>query len=488
MTVFPWLRTAPIAALALAASLIAVSGPAEARLPIEGFADLAEELTPMAVAISTAQTVDQPARPGPEISPDNPFGEFFRDFFDRRGGGAPRRMESQGSGFVIDAEGYIVTNNHVIEGAEDIVVEFSDGKTYDAELMGADPQTDIALLKIEPDRDLAVAPFGDSDQVRVGDLVLAIGNPFGQGFSVSSGIISALDRDINAGRYDRFLQTDAAINRGNSGGPLFNMKGEVIGVNTAIISPTGGSIGIGFAVPSSLAQSVIEQLRTFGETRRGWLGVLIQEVDDAIASSIGLDRAYGAMVNSVEDESPAAAAGVLKGDIILRFNGSEVSEMRDLPRLVAETPVGEVVTVEVFRSGEVEALDVEIALLDESRLAGGEAETSEEETSEAEPETMEMLALGLGFQALDETTRSRFSIADELTEGVVIATVDETSAAYEKGLRPGDVLVEVQQDAVSTPDEAIAKIEAARELDRNAVLLMVARGASRRFVAVEFER
>ncbi|MEM9725259.1 MAG: Do family serine endopeptidase, partial [Pseudomonadota bacterium] len=386
--------------------------------------------------------------------------------------------------------GFIVTNNHVIEGAQDIIVEFSDGRTYDAELKGADEQTDIALLKIEPDRELSFASFGDSDGVRVGELVLAIGNPFGQGFSVSSGIISALDRDINAGRYDRFLQTDAAINRGNSGGPLINMSGEVIGVNTAIISPTGGSIGIGFAVPSNLAKSVIAQLREFGETRRGWLGVLIQEVDGAIAQSLGLGRAYGAMVSRVEDDSPAAAGGVMKGDVITRFDGREIGSMRDLPRIVAETPVGSTVAVEVFRDGSFTSLNISIALLDEEKLAGSAEEGAAEEEVAGEgdaPETVEYQALGLAFGEIDDAARERYSIGDE-TEGVLIASVDEASAAYEKGLRPGDVLLEVQQNAVTTPDDAIDRIEDARELDRSAVLLMVARGANRRFVAIEFEK
>lgn len=483
------LRRAAMALCVAGAAVVLAAPPqeAQARLPADGFVDLAAELTKVAVTINTAQTVERPKRDGPNLAPDNPFGEFFKDFFDQ-GPGGPRRMESQGSGFVIDAEGYIVTNNHVISGAQDIIVEFSDGKTYDAKLIGADEQTDIALLQIDPDRELEVARFGNSDDVKVGELVLAIGNPFGQGFSVSAGIISALDRDINAGRYDRFLQTDAAINRGNSGGPLINMSGEVIGVNTAIISPSGGSIGIGFSVPSNLAVSIIGQLREHGEVRRGWLGVLIQGVDEAIAASLGLERAYGAMVSKVEEGSPAEKGGVIKGDVITRFDSREISTMKDLPRIVAETPAGSSVPVEVFRNGDFEMLTIEIELLDEERLASAAApSTSEDENAEAAPEVVDLPVLGLGFAELDEAARKRFKIGDEVT-GVLIAEVDEASAAYEKGLRPGDVLLEVQQDPVTTPEEAVERIERSREGDRNAVLLMIARGDSRRFVAVEFQR
>ncbi|MEO1328907.1 MAG: DegQ family serine endoprotease [Pseudomonadota bacterium] len=474
-------------ALALAAAvaapvLVFAPLPARAQFAPPSFADLAERLSPAVVNISTAQTVTRPNRGPSPFPPGSELEDFFKDFFERRRGGSqPRRVQSLGSGFVIDAEGYVVTNNHVIENADEIEVNFPNGDSFPAELIGTDPKTDIALLRIASDETFPFVPFGDSDAIRVGDWVLAIGNPFGLGGSVSAGIISARDRDINAGPYDDFLQTDAAINRGNSGGPLFNMAGEVIGVNTAIISPTGGSIGIGFSVPSNLAQNVIDQLRRFGETRRGWLGVRIQEVDEAIAESLGLDGSQGALVAGLSDEGPAAAAGVEAGDVILQFDGRPIVTMRDLPRLVAETEVGRTVDVVVFREGDTQTLSVEIALLEEDRP---DSVTS----GDGDPDGQaDQGVLGMTFGPLDRASRTRFGI-DEAARGVVVLSVDPAGSAAERGVRPGDVLVEVSQREVATPSEAIDAIEAARAKNRRSVLLMLNREGQMRFIAVEFEK
>ena len=326
-----------------AAVALALAGPVPAHSPSD-FAELADRLVPSVVNISTSQEVQ--AGGAPNMPPGSPFEEFFRDWFERRGEPAPRgrsrpRTNSLGSGFVIDADGYVVTNNHVIAQATEITVTLADGESLPAEVIGRDPKTDIALLKVEPESPLNAAEWGDSDSAKVGHWALAIGNPFGLGNTVTAGIVSARARDINAGPFDDFIQTDASINRGNSGGPLFDMNGLVIGINTAIYSPSGGSVGIGFSVPANLARNVVSQLREFGETRRGWLGVRIQTVTDDLAESLGLDGAAGALVASIQEDSPADDAGIEAGDVILLFDGKAVETMRRLPRIVAETAIGE---------------------------------------------------------------------------------------------------------------------------------------------------
>ncbi|MDT8345551.1 MAG: Do family serine endopeptidase, partial [Thermohalobaculum sp.] len=360
------------AAVLLTAALLAQApAGAQSRAP-ETFADLAEKLTPAVVNISTSQTVQQPDRQIPGIPPGTlpeDFQDLFRDFFERGLPQGPREVQSLGSGFVVSAEGFVVTNNHVIEDADAITVNFANGTSLPAKLIGTDTKTDIALLKVEPTAPLSFVTFGDSDAIRVGDWVLAIGNPFGLGGSVSAGIVSARNRDINAGPYDDFIQTDAAINRGNSGGPLFNMGGKVIGVNTAIISPTGGSVGIGFSVPSNIVATVVTQLREHGQTRRGWLGVHIQTVNPEIAEALGLDGAKGALVSDVAPDGPAAAAGIKAGDVILNFDGRDVTDMRSLPRMVADTPVGKAVRVVIFRDGKTQTVKVDLGLLDEQTAA-----------------------------------------------------------------------------------------------------------------------
>lgn len=467
-------------------TLLLVAGPAtpgEARGP-ESVADIAEGLQDAVVNISTTQTLKgQPENgsngQGPEGSP---FEEFFEDFFDGEGGnGLSRKVSSLGSGFVIDPAGLVVTNNHVIEGADEIIVNFTDGTSLKVvKILGHDPKTDLALLQVEPEKPLKSARFGDSSKMRVGDWVMAIGNPFGLGGSVTVGIISATRRDINAGPYDDFLQTDAAINRGNSGGPLFNMEGEVIGVNTAIISPSGGSIGIGFALPSNSAVPVIDQLKEFGETRRGWLGVHVQNMTEDIAEGLGLAEPTGALVAKVSPKSPAATAGIQPSDVIVKFDGQAIDNMRSLPRAVAATAIGKSVDVELLRNGEVKTLTVVVGRLLEEE-AGEEPIESDAEPA---PETDREDLLGLSLAPLTDELRKRYHIEKSVT-GVVVVEVDPKSPAAQKGIKPGDVIVEVTQEKVRRPQDVKARLQAVKKSGRPSVLLLLsdARGELR-FVAV----
>ena len=475
------------------AALLLAAGPALARSIPGSFADLAERLSPSVVNISTSQNVDRPSfgpRPGPNLPEGTPFEDFFKDFFDRRGDrDEPRTVQSLGSGFVIDPAGYIVTNNHVIEGADEITVNFANGDALDARLIGTDPKTDIALLKLteEPSEPLPFVPFADSDKIRVGDWVIAIGNPFGLGGSVSAGIISARNRDINAGPYDDFLQTDAAINRGNSGGPLFNMEGEVVGVNTAIFSPTGGSVGVGFSVPSNLAANIVDQLRQYGETRRGWLGVRIRQVTDELAEGLELDEARGALVEDVTEGGPAAEAGVEIGDVILSFDGKDIGEMRELPRAVAGTPIDETVRMVVSRKGKTQTLKVTVGRLEEGASADADDEKEEEEPAAEAPEDEKVQVLGMELETLDRKARERLGLDKEL-KGARVVDVESTGAAARKGIQVDDVIVEVAQEAVEDAEAARDRIEQARADGRSSVLLLVNRGGDVRFVAVRFPK
>src|SRR5262245_56035088 len=372
-------RSALAAAIGLGGlAMLLAPALAQSRLGPPSVAPIAEKLIDAVVNISTNQTLKgAEGAPLPKVPKGAPFEEFFEDFFNRKGSKSPaeRKVSAQGSGFVIDGkEGLIVTNNHVIDGADEIIVNFSDGSKLKVEkVVGKDTKSDLALLKVTPKRPLAQVSFGSSARMKVGDWVMAIGNPFGLGGSVSVGIISAKQRDINTGPYDDYLQTDAAINKGNSGGPLFNMDGEVIGVNTAIISPSGGSIGIGFAVPSDSAVVVLDQLRQFGETRRGWLGVNVQSVTEDIAETYGIREGTGARVASVASDSPAAKAGILQDDVIVRFDGKDVTSMRGLPRLVSQTQIGKEVEVEVSRKGQKRTFRVTIGRLTEETKPAAKA-------------------------------------------------------------------------------------------------------------------
>lgn len=481
--------------IALFAVLALLLSPVAAfsRAAPASFADLAEELSPSVVNISTAQKVEKPSfgpRPGPELPEGTPFEDFFKDFFDKRGGGGaePRTVQSLGSGFVIDPAGYIVTNNHVIEGADEITINFVNGDALEAKLIGTDPKTDIALLKLidEPSEPLPFVPFADSDKTRVGDWVIAIGNPFGLGGSVSAGIISARNRDISSGPYDDFLQTDAAINRGNSGGPLFNMDGEVVGVNTAIFSPTGGSVGVGFSVPANIASNIVDQLREFGETRRGWLGVRIRQVTEELAEGLQLDEPTGALVEDVTAEGPAEDAGVEIGDVILSFDGKEITEMRELPRAVAGTSVDETVRMVIHRKGKTQTLKVTVGRLKEAGSDEDKPKVTEKTEEEAEEEKS-FVALGMKLETLDRAARERLELDKDL-KGALVTDVESTGPAAKKGILAGDVIVEVAQEAVETPEAAKEKIDAAQKDGRSSVLLLVNRGGDVRFVAVRFPK
>ncbi|MFL5015480.1 MAG: Do family serine endopeptidase, partial [Rhizobium sp.] len=465
------------------------AAPIQAVVPNSGpasVADLAEGLLDAVVNISTSQNVkdDEGAGPAPRAPDGSPFQEFFNDFFNKQQGnkGGNHNVSSLGSGFVIDPAGYIVTNNHVIEGADDIEINFANGTKLKAKLIGTDTKTDLSVLKVEPKTPLKSVKFGDSSTMRIGDWVMAIGNPFGFGGSVTVGIISGRGRNINAGPYDNFIQTDAAINKGNSGGPLFNMKGDVIGINTAIISPSGGSIGIGFSVPSELASGVVDQLREYGETRRGWLGVRIQPVTDDIADSLGLDTAKGALVAGVINGGPVDDGSIKAGDVILKFDGKTVSEMRDLPRVVAESTVGKEVDVVVLRDGKEQTVKVKLGRLEDSDQAATSDDSAPDGSQDNgvitpdpgenndmdQPDTGDQAqpgpgapdqhkgqvspdaatpknVLGLSLSLLSAETRKAFGIAESV-DGVVVTEVTPGSASAEKGLKPGDVIVEVAQE------------------------------------------
>jgi serine protease Do len=498
---FP-VRLAPLviaAALAVAPAAVPAQTIAP-QVPPPGapssFAPLAQRLLPAVVNIQTTQAAGQ-ARAGrdapevPQAPPGSPFEEFFRDFLERNrppGQAQPgrpqqqqpqRRAQSLGSGFIIDPSGIVVTNNHVIEGADEINVVLQDNTTIRAELVGADPRTDIAVLRVRHDRPLPSVSFGDSDTAQVGDWVVAIGNPFGLGGSVTAGIVSARGRDIRQGLYDDFIQTDAAINRGNSGGPLFNLNGEVIGINTAIYSPSGGSIGIGFSIPSNLARNIAGQLRDQGRVRRGWLGVNIQQVTDEIAESLGLrNGTRGALVARAQEGGPAAAGGIQAGDVILRFNGQEVREMRNLPRIVADTQVGNQVPVIVWRDGREQTVNITVAELP------GDQQQAAVQPNQAQPRQqpqLELSGLGLRVAPITPELRERFSIRPE-SRGVVITEVSPGSAGAERELRPGDVIVEVQQERVTTPQEVQERLERLRRQNRATALLLIEGPQGQRWV------
>lgn len=497
-------RLLRIALMAGVATLPLMTVPVLAEAPLAGsplvtgqisLADLAERVMPAVVNISAVTTSDTRGRTLPQLpqlGPDTPFGDLFEEFFNRRGRGGEqgqnqppqqRRSQSAGSGFVIDPSGIVVTNNHVIGDANEITVIFNSGLRLKAEVIGKDTKVDLAVLRVKHDKPLESVKFGDSDKMRIGDPVMAIGNPFGLGGSVSSGIVSARNRDINQGPYDTYIQTDAAINKGNSGGPLFNMAGEVIGINTAILSPTGGSVGIGFAVPSSLATNVVEQLREFGETRRGWLGVRIQSVDDATAEALGLGTARGALIAGVDDKGPAKPAGLEVGDVVVKFDGKEVKDSRDLPRIVAGTPVGKDVPVTIVRKGKEESKTVKLG-----RLEDGEKVQTAASSAKPEPAKPAVTsALGLELSPQTEELKKRYSIK-EGTKGVVITKVDPNSNAADKRIQIGELIVEVGQEAVNSPEDVTKRLDALKKEGKKSALLLVSNAQGEvRFVAVTIE-
>jgi serine protease Do len=480
-----------LTALTLApAALQAASGPTSV-------APVAEKLIDAVVNISTSQTIKgSEGVPLPRVPKGSPFEEFFDDFFNKKGSSQDHKASSLGSGFVIDAkEGIIITNNHVIDGADEIIANFNDGTKLKVDkVLGIDKKADLAVLKVTPGKKPLVAvPFGSSTKLKVGDWVMAIGNPFGLGGSVTLGIISAKQRDINSGPYDEFLQTDAAINKGNSGGPLFNMDGEVIGINTAIISPSGGSIGIGFAVPSDSAVVIIDQLRKYGEARRGWLGVKIRSVSEDMAEGLGLKEPTGALIESVTANGPAAKAGMQDGDVVLKFDGHEVANMRALTRAVAQTQVEKTVDVEVLRKGKPQTLKIAIGRLVEeekpSKTAakskdGDKGDKADKDKGDKVPDSSPQSFLGLKLAPLDDPLRKKFGI-DAKIKGVVVLEIDPAAPAAQKGVRVGDVIVEAAQDQVMTASDVAASIDKVRKAGRRAILLRLEDGrGDLRFVAV----
>ena len=492
--------TSSRAALGLALAL-GLSGLAPVVLPVqmaqakglESLADLAEQVSDAVVNISAAQTSDEkkPVAEAPNLPNGTPLDDLFNEFFKRRQGqnGAPpdvpqsRKSSSLGSGFVIDSSGIIITNNHVIADANDITVIFTDGQKLKAELLGKDSKVDVAVLRVKPEKPLKAVKFGDSEKMRVGDPVMAVGNPFGLGGTVTAGIVSARNRNIDSGPYDNYIQTDASINKGNSGGPLFNMAGEVIGINTAILSPTGGSIGLGFATPAATVQPIIEQLKNFGETRRGWLGVRIQNVDDAIAESLGLGSARGALVAGITAGGPAEPSGIKTGDVIIKFDGKDVKDSRDLPKLVAATAVGKAVSVIVMRGGKEMTLSVTLG-----RLEDGEKLASLGDGKGADPaKPIVQKVLGMEFSSLSDELRKKYKIKDTV-KGVVVTAVDANSAASEKRVLPGEVIVEINQDPVASGADIAKKVKALKDAGKKSALMLVATPLGEvRFVALSIE-
>jgi len=463
----------------------AMASPATARSAPDSFADLADRLLPTVVNISTSQTLKAsgPKITLPDVPPGSPLEDLFKDFL-QNNRALPRHVTSLGSGFIIDKSGYVVTNNHVIADADQITVTLNDGTSLPAKLVGRDEKTDLALLKVNSPKPLPATKLGDSDKARVGDWVIAIGNPFGLGSTVTAGIVSARNRDINAGPYDDFIQTDAPINRGNSGGPLFDMDGNVVGVNSAIFSPTGGSVGIGFSIPANLAKDIINQLRQYGAARRGWVGISIQQITPEIVQGMGLPNTSGALISGVDAGGPAAKAGLKNGDVVLAFDNRTISDNRALPRIVADTQAGKTVNVDILRKGKKHSIKLTVAKLQDQE----KRKTQKPAQNQPPAKTNSRVApLGLTLAPLDAETRAQFRIAGSL-QGVVIVDVDPESAAADKNLRPGDVIVEVQNLAVRSPADVAKKIEADTKAGRKIEMFLINRGGQVTFVALKLGR
>lgn len=473
-----------VASLALLSFMLPVTNASARELP-GSFADVVEKLSPAVVNISTTQKVKGGVQmfglPLDQFEGDpqmDQFRQFFEQFGQMQGGkNAPEReVTSLGSGFIIDASGFVITNNHVVEQAEEITVILTDNSKHKAKIIGRDKKTDLALLKIEAKKPLPFVTLGDSDKMRVGDWVLAVGNPYGLGGSVTQGIISARQRSINAGPFDDFLQTDAPINRGNSGGPLFNMAGEVVGINTAIFSPTGGNVGIGFSIPANIAKPVIEQLKQFGRTHRAWLGVKIQEVSDEIAESVGLPAPKGAMVADVTKGSPSASAGVQQGDIIVKFDGKDIAEMRFLPRMVAETPIGKKVDIVVWRKGKEVSLTTTLTEMPDDE---DDAPKPKQDSKKQGGETV----LGLKITPLTPALRDRYKL-DAKLEGLLVTGITENSEAAKRGLSEGDVITQAGNEVVKSVEELKKQLNLAQKAGRKFLLLKVVQGGETAFVTV----
>ncbi|SKA33651.1 serine protease Do [Enhydrobacter aerosaccus] len=500
LTDFKGFSKVAIAALTAVGLILAqpiVAAPAAAREAPTSFADLVDTLMPTVVNITTTQNLPQQGprlRDMPQLPPGSPFEELFKEFFDRRGGEEQqqrRRGTSLGSGFIIDPSGYIVTNNHVIQGAEDITVILRDDTQLKAKLVGADSRADLAVLKVDPPggKPLPAVKFGNSDKVRVGDWVIAIGNPFGLGHSVTAGIISARGRALSDS-LDDYLQTDAAINKGNSGGPLFDADGEVIGVNTAIYSPSGTNAGLAFSIPSNLVKQVAEQLREFGRVRRGWIGVSYQSVTDDIADSFGLDKARGVLVANVVADGPAAKAGIKRNDIILSFGGQDVPDLRHFPRQVANARVGSTVDTVVWRGGKEQTLKLRIGEQDEPEKQNASAQgpaPNKKPVERDQPVSSTVEQLGLTLQKVSDQLREKYGLADNV-KGVIVTRVAPDSPAAEKQLQPGDVIIEVDQKAVTSPQEVTDIVSKLQSQKKRSVLLFVERQGDPRFAALRLTK
>ena len=456
--------------------LLLSSFPVRGSNLLDSFADLVEELSPAVVNITTMAVVPEREQFNPMVPRGSPFEDFFRDFMEKQPGDQQpkrqRRGTALGSGFIISSDGLLVTNNHVIENADEIKIEMLNGEILEAKVLGTDPKTDVALLKVESKTELPFVEFGNSDKARVGDWVLAIGNPLGQGFSVSAGIISARGRDLQ-GPYDDFIQTDAAINRGNSGGPLFNTSGKVIGVNTAILSPNGGSIGIGFSMSSAVVKKVVNQLRDYGETRRGWLGVRIQNLNSEVAEALGLENIEGALVTDVP-EGPAKEAGIISGDVIIEFDGVKINDSSSLVKVVGDSEVGKDVGVLIWRDGNKKTVTVKLGRLETVQLTNEKIQNQATQINEY---------AGMSFTKLTNDIRKRYDLSDDAI-GVVIVGVNEKSPAAERGIKPGDIIQKVDQVDINTSNEILNLIDEAKNKKKSSILFLIKRGSNVRFIAL----
>jgi len=450
------------------------------------FADLAAKVSPAVVNVSSTHVMDQEQGNGQmpfDVPEGSPFEQFFKQFQQqqREQQKHPQKVHSLGSGFIVDASGYVVTNNHVVDGAKDIEVTLTDGSAYPAKVIGTDTKTDLALLKVEAKKPLPFVPFGDSDKMRIGDWVMAVGNPFGLGGTVTAGIVSARGRDIHEGPYDDFLQIDAAINQGNSGGPTFSTDGSVIGINTAIFSPSGGSVGIGFAIPSNLAKPIIAELKEQGHIDRGWLGVAIQPLTPDLTQGMGLKSDKGALVSSVQDNSPAAAAGIKSGDVVMRFGEHEIESPKDLSRAVADTASGATVPVKIWRDGSEQTVEVKIAEMKEEVASAEQGEESGPSASD----TVEQL--GATLAPVNDLTRQQFGLSED-AKGVVIADLEQDSALAEQGVRPGDVIERVNDRKIANPSDVAKALEDAQADKRSVAVMLIESDGNDRFVAVQISQ
>ncbi|SON53564.1 putative periplasmic serine endoprotease DegP-like precursor [Hartmannibacter diazotrophicus] len=460
----------------VAPALLPATSPAEAALPGVDFSALAQQVLPAVVNVSTTQKVAQAGFQMPNFPTGTPFDDFFKQFGNGQFGHGGKDREvtetALGSGFIIDPDGFIVTNNHVVGDATDIKVTLQDGTEMPAKLIGRDKKTDLALLKVEPKKPLPSVSFAAADEIKVGEAVMAVGNPFGLGGTVTAGIVSARGRDIHSGPFDDYIQTDAAINKGNSGGPLFDMNGHVIGINTAIFSPSGGSVGIGFAIPSTLAQPIVQEIRDKGSVSRGWLGVAIQPLTDDLAASMGLKNTDGALVANVTDDSPAKKAGIESGDVITGVSGQPVKEFRDVARLVAAVPPGTDTKIEVLRNGSPMTVSVDVGKMPNQETASADDNGSPSDTG----------SYGLALGPITPDVANELNISPD-TRGAVIMQVEPGSPAADQGLRPGDVILRVGGRQVADASDAAKALNAAKG-DKKPVLVQIERDGSQRFLAL----